>query len=323
MSNQKVNKAFELSAMLLSHQTYQSLTHAIIHYFKSLDGVKDAAAYEIFSDSTNQNEILIRRFPLSLDDNFRDDKTDILLKYLPESKGGVISIRENDIDYYFLDVLNNVKPRRVILIKGTVNDNDMALFNGLFQVYSSQVVLLDSKERDTLTHLLNRQTLEITLNEIIVYFRGKNIKKLQKKSWLAILDIDFFKQVNDNYGHLYGDEVLLHFSRLMEKKFKNSDFLFRYGGEEFVIIVNNDNDKGILDILEQFRQAVEEYVFPSGKITVSIGYTAIDPVAPPNLLLEYADKALYFAKNNGRNQVINSSDLKPDEVKNAGDVELF
>ncbi|MBT3309071.1 MAG: GGDEF domain-containing protein [Gammaproteobacteria bacterium] len=323
MSHQEIKRVFELSAMLFAHNTYQSLTHAIIHYFNSLDGVEEVAAYEIFGDVAKSEDVLIRRFPISLDEIDRDDNLNLIMRNLAESRGGV-SLTEGEAGepWIFLDVFNNVKPRRVILLKGALNETDMAIIEGLHRIYSNQVALLDSKERDALTHLLNRQTLEVTLNDIIVFYRGKDVRSQPKKSWIAILDIDFFKRVNDEFGHLYGDEVLLHFSRLMDKTFRHSDFLFRYGGEEFVVIINSCDEAAVELTLQRFRETVEAHAFPSGNITVSIGYTLIDRIAPPALLMEYADRALYYAKEHGRNQVKNFNTME-EGVTKEGDIDLF
>ena len=323
MSSQEVKQAFELSATFLAHKTYQSLTQAMIHYFSSLEGVSEVASYEIFGDVCAEDDFLIRRFPLSLDDHYRDNNTELLLKYLPQSRGGVMHLDVEGQHWIFLDVTNGVKPRRVMLIHGSVSSENNTIIEGLYHIYANQIALLDSKERDALTRLPNRQTLETTLDDLISYYRNRHDKESQNHSWLAILDIDHFKRVNDQYGHLYGDEVLLHFSSLMEKIFRHSDFLFRYGGEEFVVVVNSCSAEGALSALQRFRETVENYEFPSGRVTVSIGYTMIDPIAPPNLLLEYADQALYHAKNNGRNQVTHYHDIMEESPREEGDVELF
>jgi diguanylate cyclase (GGDEF)-like protein len=118
------------------------------------------------------------------------------------------------------------------------------------------------------------------------------------------MDIDHFKQVNDEYGHLYGDEVLLLFSRLMTKSFRHYDLLFRYGGEEFVVVLNNTDLETALTILERFRITIENYNFPQiGRKTISIGVTEISDQTMLSNVIDRADKALYYAKKNGRNQV--------------------
>lgn len=140
---------------------------------------------------------------------------------------------------------------------------------------------------------------------------------------MVILDIDHFKLVNDNFGHLYGDEVLLHFAELMKKTFRYTDFLFRYGGEEFVVILNNVELEQALEIMNRFHHAVRDYAFPSGKLTVSIGFTIVDPVTPPLLHFEQADRALYYAKNHGRDQIVHFKDINSRIEVHDNDIELF
>ncbi|MDT8424838.1 MAG: GGDEF domain-containing protein [Methyloprofundus sp.] len=139
------------------------------------------------------------------------------------------------------------------------------------------------------------------------------------------LYIDHFKTVNDSFGHLYGDEVLLHFSQIMEKSFRYNDFLFRFGGEEFVVILNLVDMASARDVFERFRGAIAQFKFPTiGRITVSIGVTHIDNHSLPASLLDCADKALYHAKGSGRNQVVFYEDMDIETpVDDDSDIELF
>ena len=151
------------------------------------------------------------------------------------------------------------------------------------------------------------------------------------QNWLAALDIDFFKRVNDAYGHLYGDEVLLLFANLMRESFRDYDKLFRFGGEEFIVILCSTDCAGACTTFERFRRRVEDHTFPQvGKITVSIGVTEICGKVVPLEILEHADEALYYAKDNGRNQVCHYEGLiesgalaSPVSGSHATNVELF
>ena len=132
-----------------------------------------------------------------------------------------------------------------------------------------------------------------------------------------------------NFGHLFGDEVLVHFARLMNTSFRPYDDLFRYGGEEFVAILQNVEMEKALSILERFRHAVERYDYPQvGQKTVSIGVVQIAAGQMPSTLLDRADKALYYAKQHGRNRIcayehlVTSGQLQESDVS-SGDVELF
>ncbi len=322
MSNPEVKRAFELAASLLLHDTYQLMTHYLLAYFAELEGVNSTASYEIFGDLTRSENIMIRRFPLSLQENFEDENTDLLIEMLKNSYGIVREIQKDGKNWIFMEV-DKVHPKRAILIEGKVSDYDMGFIQGMYRVYANQVALLDSKERDVLTGLSNRQMLDDTLNDVIVFHREHPIGEDNKRSWLAILDIDHFKKINDQFGHVYGDEVLLHFSGVMEKTFRYSDFLFRYGGEEFIVIVNNCDDDGIRFALEKFRKAVEVFEFPSGKVTVSIGFAEIIPTMAPGAIMEIADQALYQSKEQGRNRITCASELDHKHDISTGEVDLF
>lgn len=322
-SSMNAQEAFEVSAKLLTHRTYHSLTHAVIHFLSSLEGVKETASYEIFTETCSKSGISIRRFPLTLDENFTDRNTTLLRLAISKSKGGLTSMTFKGDDYLLMDVMKDVNPRRAILITGKINEYDWVSVEGVLNIYANQVALLDSKERDVLTGLPNRQTLEYCLNDIVTFHR-EQVDSLIKPSWMLALDLDYFKKVNDTFGHLFGDEVLIHFADLMKKFFRHTDFLFRYGGEEFVVILNNANPEEAFSAIQRFHQEVQNYNFPSGNMTVSIGYTMIDPLTPPGMHFEHADRALYEAKRQGRNRIVHYDDMERIvDMDVDGDVELF
>jgi diguanylate cyclase (GGDEF)-like protein len=145
---------------------------------------------------------------------------------------------------------------------------------------------------------------------------------------VLLIDIDHFKSVNDSYGHLIGDEVLLLLSRLMRSSFRFHDRLYRFGGEEFVVLMRCAREEDTAMALERMRQNTEAYAFPQvGRITISIGFTEVKPGDTPSGAFERADKAVYYAKGHGRNQVrshaalVASGALEDDSI--IGDVELF
>ena len=188
------------------------------------------------------------------------------------------------------------------------------------EIYGNLIRLMDSRERDALTGLLNRQTFA-TLFELAV-------QRAMEAGYLtlavAILDIDRFKRVNDTFGHLYGDEVLIHFARLMERSFRYTDDLFRFGGEEFVVLLSTPEAAQTGGVLERFRQRVEAYEFPGvGRVTVSIGFVTSQTGILPTTLIDCADRALYVAKESGRNRVVNYADISVQAAAENGVVDLF
>ncbi|MBF0400601.1 MAG: diguanylate cyclase [Magnetococcales bacterium] len=160
---------------------------------------------------------------------------------------------------------------------------------------------------DPLTGLNNRQYFDVTFNKVFLALQNTNRRQNEQPfrgAFLAILDIDHFKKVNDTYGHMMGDEVLVLFARIMNECFRDKDALFRFGGEEFVVLLNDVDADMAVSALNRFRTQVESYPFPQvGRVTVSIGAVRIEPGELAGTLIEKADKALYYSKGNGRNQV--------------------
>lgn len=174
----------------------------------------------------------------------------------------------------------------------------------LWKVWQQLFTLVERNELDALTGLLNRVAFDNRLQEIFSQGQLANRRKEDADARvLALIDIDHFKDVNDAYGHLYGDEVLVQLSHLMSMSFRGSDLVFRFGGEEFVVILRDCTIDKAKRILSRFRERVETHSYPRiGPKTVSIGMTAINSNELPTTILDRADKALYFGKENGRNQ---------------------
>lgn len=188
------------------------------------------------------------------------------------------------------------------------------LVDGFARIYANYTALLSESERDKLTGLYNRRNFERHLQRLLRQreqmlqaveagtLHGDASSPAGAQVWLAILDIDHFKRINDSYGHIYGDEVILLLAQQMRACFRQSDVLFRFGGEEFVILFGAIDEAAVHAVLERFRQRVVGHEFPQvGHITVSIGYACIGSHDYPATALDRADKALYFAKQNGRN----------------------
>ena len=129
-------------------------------------------------------------------------------------------------------------------------------------------------------------------------------------------------------GHLIGDEVLLLVAQLLKGSFRAHDRVYRFGGEEFIVVLRGDNHQSATAALERFLARMETHDFPqAGRITASVGFTEIVSTDSPNVACERADKAVYYAKSNGRNQVCSEADLVQRGLLSAevivGDMELF
>eukprot|EP01093_Parvamoeba_rugata_P014305 TRINITY_DN4606_c0_g2_i1.p1 TRINITY_DN4606_c0_g2~~TRINITY_DN4606_c0_g2_i1.p1 ORF type:complete len:324 (+),score=68.33 TRINITY_DN4606_c0_g2_i1:60-1031(+) len=197
----------------------------------------------------------------------------------------------------------------------------------ILNVYANQLALIHKSRLDPLTELLNRQTFEKKVIEILSGddFSTKNIALKESKNWyLAIIDIDHFKRVNDNFGHVIGDEVILLVSRLLKNNFRLEDYVFLYG-EEFAVLFQSDDKAAARGVLNRLRTNVAEYPFPQvGNLTVSAGFLELSHIDMVATLVHKADLALYESKNNGRNLVTAYSDLNVvDDIVNDDGIELF
>jgi diguanylate cyclase (GGDEF)-like protein len=185
-----------------------------------------------------------------------------------------------------------------------------------------------------LTGLANRRTFDDHFNRIVLAeTRRSNGARIDdsedSRAHLGVADIDFFKRVNDRFGHPYGDEVLVLFAGLMRDSFREGDRLFRFGGEEFVVLMSNCAIDNALIAFERFRAAVGAFQFPQvGRVTVSIGVTSLQPGDTGSAAFGRADEALYAAKHRGRNRVLLYDSLDISSAleslrTQAADVELF
>jgi len=193
--------------------------------------------------------------------------------------------------------------------------------DALIPILNAYYDLLVDAESDTLTRLQHRRVL---LGHLATMQRRS--RRAGSARYLAIADIDHFKQINDRFGHLYGDEILIHFAGLMRQMFRSTDSLYRFGGEEFVIVYGVGAEEHRAAPLERFRKAVESYAFPNvGKVTASLGFAALGGgMVPPTTLLDRADRAVYQAKRAGRNRVCEYESLVEEVKAGSGpDVTLF
>jgi diguanylate cyclase (GGDEF)-like protein len=218
----------------------------------------------------------------------------------------------------------------VLAIEGSapLAARDANLVCDILQIINNHRALLDYGELDTLTGLLNRRTFESRFYKMRQRQSTTGPAGAAEDSWLGLMDIDHFKSINDCHGHLFGDEVLLLVSQLMKRTFRGADQLVRFGGEEFLILLEQATDAGAQVAFERLRAAVEIYDFPRvGRVTVCVGYTRLDPQDMPMACVQRADAALYYAKEHGRNGVrcfeVLATAGELQAKHEGGDVELF
>ncbi|WP_304546291.1 GGDEF domain-containing protein [Sulfurimonas microaerophilic] len=161
--------------------------------------------------------------------------------------------------------------------------------------------LEENSQLDPLTKVFNRRALNSYVNQVCE--KGE----IKHEMHFLILDIDDFKNINDTYGHVAGDKVLIFLANLLKKTLRDGDKIFRYGGEEFVIILNRIDHDSCLNISERVLKLVSSnkliYKGTTLQVTVSIGTTQYHNGDTMEDLIERADKALYRSKSNGKNQM--------------------
>lgn len=224
-----------------------------------------------------------------------------------------------------------------------INQAALDLIEGFSAILSNSLGMLEYSETDTLTRLLNRKTFDEYLIGILANIPNpeddaqtllhlphrRQAHPEARNHWLGVMDIDKFKSINDRFGHLIGDEVLILVANLMRESFRAQDKLFRFGGEEFIALLRPAEFDHVVGTFERFRRRVDEFEFPQvGHVTVSIGFTQIRLGDTPSMILDAADEALYWAKEHGRNQchayevLIEEGKLKR-HATHISDIELF
>lgn len=269
--------------------------------------------------------------PLLYGVNERQIKTDQNLLICLNEAIVVTCIHNGIVRKVYPIIVNNVVVAVLDAYGQERTDYEEKLVKSIIRIYSNFVAVVMDNELDTLTGLFNQKTFDSQLSKLLLTntvkpsddnFYNCRVKNRGAHHWLGVLDIDHFKSINDKFGHIYGDEVLLLFAEQMKKSFRSDDLLFRYGGEEFVVVLTNTTETNAMIVLDRFRRQIESMSFPQvGKVTVSIGVVKAERYAHTATLLEYADKALYYAKENGRNCICSYFELVRSGLLKARDVE--
>jgi diguanylate cyclase (GGDEF)-like protein len=182
-------------------------------------------------------------------------------------------------------------------------------FEAAKPVIESQILmekLRDTSLRDGMTGLYNRRFLEEVIDKIM-----HQANRSKETYSILMLDVDFFKMVNDTYGHDAGDKVIVEIGKVLKDNIRDADLAIRYGGEEFVVMLHNASDEGTMDVANKIHSAFAALSFDVGtseplKKTMSIGIAKF-PQDGDTLwkCIKFADTALYVAKTTGRNKIVN------------------
>lgn len=209
------------------------------------------------------------------------------------------------------DVVNGLIVADNIYTKKPIAENDVRFFTMLanqagLAIENSRLyeVVVQQSQTDSLTGLWNHGYFQKTL-----LMELQKAKRFQQHLSLVFLDIDNFKQLNDTCGHQHGDFILKEITKILKESARTQDYICRYGGEEFALILTNTHRQQSFEIAERFRRKIEQNEFPSPSgvgtlhLTVSIGLASFPANADnKDELLALADKAMYTAKTSGKNK---------------------
>lgn len=203
-------------------------------------------------------------------------------------------------------ILNIIHTAYVLRIELTINTFIIPSIAGLsFGLMLAHIKLLSTQLKklaftDSLTHIYNRLHFAHFLDAEI-----DKVKRYGGTFSIIFFDLDHFKTVNDNYGHLAGDDVLEQVTKVVSSANRSADIFARYGGEEFIILTPETDMSGALIHAERLREHIEKFEFKTaGHITSSFGVAEFNIEKDSvETILERADKALYMAKDFGRNRV--------------------
>jgi diguanylate cyclase (GGDEF)-like protein len=323
-----------------------SLEYSLISTIQEFIGCEEVGIYK---DLHVQGQLVIERslcLKVLRHDDFLWEDRDVVKQPPPElvsclQSACIITVQSADgTERRWLPITLQDKPIGAIAIvsKG-LSSSDQVLLNAFCRIFENYLSILHENERDKLTGLLNRQTFEKKLKQLLekqlidhhksAYPNDNRKRIMGATSWLAMVDIDHFKKINDSYGHVCGDEVLLLLAQKMRQYFRSSDLIFRFGGEEFVLVFEPCNYEAMKAKIEKFMELVRSTHFPFVKtMSVSIGMSRISPYDFPITVLEQADKALYYAKENGRDKLCFYEELIEQQLitqqdDDSNDIDLF
>ena len=273
-------------------------------------GHADKIEIEIFEHSDNLWKRLTRSG--GLDPNIEAVTLAVLDKRFGSADEGSWYY-EREIEGWFCSYKPLTTKHFVLLVKSSDPDKliEEDYLQFLFHFYCHQLQMLQGTYRDALTGLYNRRAF----NEKIAHLLDRSDNHQRRAisfspTIYVMLDIDHFKLINDNQGHLFGDEVLLLLAQQMTESFRENDLLFRYGGEEFAMILMDIEADQAQQTLDRFREKIASYNFPGvDQVTVSIGYNLFDNHLSMDQLIGQADAALYHCKTTTRNAVHSYHDL--------------
>ncbi|MDC3211604.1 GGDEF domain-containing protein [Pseudoalteromonas distincta] len=323
----KANKCGHEWIIKLTQQEEESdLDSALIQIIGDLLEVDNFAIYVNKNFSAPIPPTLIN--PNSNLEQLSPDEASLLLQKVTQNKIRVSYAFSSTTSYVPIYHFGKVVGTLLIETEQELPERITMLAVHILNIYANQLGLLYKSRLDPLTELLNRQTFDKKVIEIVSgngFLLPRNDNNKKRRWYLAIADIDNFKNINDNYGHVIGDEVILLVARLLKNNFRIEDYVFRYGGEEFAMLFQAKTEADAHVALNRLRLNVAQYPFPQiGQLTISIGFLELVSIDTVSSIVNQADLALYYSKNTGRNRVTSYSELEVNnEPKIDNSIELF
>ncbi len=206
-------------------------------------------------------------------------------------------------------------------------DDQLYVFTALHRVFCNMYNLLAYSDRDALTGLLNRKSLDDTFySAVLEEMDQANVKPQEAQEgaaasqerrhrvppnyWLGTINVDHFGQMSDKNGHLIAEEVLLLVARIMNNTFRTYDRIYRFGGEQFAVLMHCPDEALVLATFERLRLNIEKFSFPQvGSITISAGFTRVSPDDSPSTALERTERTVDYAQQHGHNKVLSHAEL--------------
>lgn len=216
----------------------------------------------------------------------------------------------NDLEIKYIDKDQQIRTGLTNIVPVTIN-NEECLLTSIIDIsdrVKNEKEIIELSTRDHLTDVYNRRFIYEVLEEII-----EDSKREKAIFSVAIIDIDNFKSINDQYGHQVGDDILVKFTKIIKNSLRSHDILGRYGGEEFILIINHAGIEKGTKVLERVLDNVRNTFFTHNEeqieITFSAGITSCKELEKNELtidnLVEISDKRMYCAKKEGKNKIIN------------------
>lgn len=257
--------------------------------FKSMMHIQDLESFNVLNSHNmlnifNKTEGFLHMGLLQEDESF----ISLLLKTSPEDR--IVSILDKNFE---------LKSYKISLTKLESKSDYLVTLSDITKMKEQRDEMQVKVYKDGLTKVYNRNKFdEVFLDEL------QRSKRYDTSFSIAILDIDKFKNFNDTYGHLIGDEVLISMAQTVNKNVRETDFFARWGGEEFVILFKNTSVEEAKEVSEKLKDKIEHTIHPiAGNITVSFGLSEYIKGDTMESIFKRCDAALYKAKENGRNRI--------------------